>query len=101
MDAVQSYLDKAESQIAEKVTTFFDEAAKELGFSDELVAKARSGLTSSVKSFFARVDKALDGIAGQFSRPPEPPGPGMAPSFDPARIYRPEADRLSALQATA
>lgn len=68
-DAVDGYLDSAEAHLVEKVGSLFDQAAAELGFSGVEVAFAKEHLTSTITSFFSRVDQALNAVQTQFSAP--------------------------------
>jgi hypothetical protein len=65
-DAVDSYLNGAESKLTENVTAFFNQAAAELGFSGEQVDAAREHLTGTIGQFFDRVQAALAGVEAKF-----------------------------------
>ncbi len=65
--AVDGYLNQAEEKLLAKVTEFFDMAAKELGFSGEMVDAAREQLLGTVESFFDRVDTAVEMLQSRFA----------------------------------
>ncbi|MCP4684795.1 MAG: hypothetical protein GY867_05030 [bacterium] len=81
-DAVDGYLDGAEQGLLDKVTTFFDQAAGELGFSGAQVEMAREHLTGTIESFFDRVETAIDGIETQFVPQTQIPEAPEAPEIE-------------------
>jgi hypothetical protein len=74
-DAVDGYLDQSEQAIIDNVTAFFDRAATELGFSETEIAEVRDHLTSTIETFFDRVDSALASVESRFVPQAEIPVP--------------------------
>ncbi len=65
-DAVDSYLDSAESALSADVVQKFDQATSALGFGGAITSAARDQLLGSISGFFSRVDAALDQMARQY-----------------------------------
>ncbi|MBU0983283.1 MAG: hypothetical protein KKA42_05405 [candidate division Zixibacteria bacterium] len=81
-DAVDSYLGDTEQAVLDKVTSFFDQAAAELGFTGDQVAMARDQLTGTIERFFDRVQTAVAGMESKFVSQPQAT-PEISRSFDP------------------
>jgi hypothetical protein len=65
-DAVDAYLNAAESDLLDKALGAFDQAVADLGFSDALAGAVRDHLSDTIEGFFDRVDLALAGMREQF-----------------------------------
>ena len=95
-ETVQSYLDGAEDKLIEKIDTFFENLAAEMGVDTSFLDGARESLISSVDSFFDRVDQAVGSIESRYIESPEEPEPmespgDTEPSTDPEIRYLAEA----------
>lgn len=66
-DAVDSYLGETESNLLDKTVAFFEQAAKELGFSEPMIAMAKDHLVSTIEGFFDRVDQAINKLESVFA----------------------------------
>jgi hypothetical protein len=82
-DAVDSYLNGAETKLTQNVASFFDKAAAELGFSGELVDAAREHLTGTIGQFFDRVQTALASVEAKFLTVTTDPVTGAQPATTP------------------
>jgi hypothetical protein len=65
-NAVDGYLDQAESNLLDKTVAFFEQAATELGFSEPMIAMAKDHLVSTIEGFFDRVDAAINSMESKF-----------------------------------
>ncbi len=65
-DAVDGYLNNAESDMLAKADQFFTMAVEELGFSEQTVSLVKDKLVDSIESFFGRVDEAVSMIASKY-----------------------------------
>ncbi len=102
-DAVDGYLNDAEETLLSRANEFFEMAAADLGFSEDILSMARDHLTGTIDSFFNRVDKAVSGLASMFgAETPEAIAPDPV-YVDPAGIdlYRIGKEVPSANLATA
>ena len=66
-DAVDSYLGDSEAALTDKITAFFDQAATELGFSEDQIAAVKDHLTDTISGFFDRVQAALSQVKTAFA----------------------------------
>jgi len=73
--AVDGYLSDSEAALTEKITQFFDQAARELGFSDEQIAAVKDHLTDTISGFFDRVQAAVDKVELAFAPSVAPVAP--------------------------
>jgi hypothetical protein len=65
-DAVDAYLDQAEEALLQRANEFFDLAASELGYSEEMIASAKAHVVGTIESFFDQVDKAMAAMESFF-----------------------------------
>ncbi len=65
-NAVDAYLNDAEENLLARANKFFEMAAADLGFSENILNMARDHLTGTIDSFFNRVDEAVSGLASMF-----------------------------------
>ena len=72
-DTVGTYLDGAEDKLIEKINTFFDNLASEMGIDSSLLSGAKESLVSNITDFFDRVDQAIGSV--QTSYIPQQPQP--------------------------
>lgn len=82
-DAVDSYLTDSEAALTDKITQFFDQAAAELGFSEEQIAAVKDHLTDTISGFFDRVQESLSKVKTAFA-------PSVAPVVPEAVVPDPE-----------
>ncbi|MEE9554913.1 MAG: hypothetical protein V3W18_11500 [candidate division Zixibacteria bacterium] len=84
-ETVEGYLDGAEDQLIDKIESFFDTMASELGMDSGILASSREALIGSVESFFDRVETAVSSVTARYipnsDEPelPEPPPEVSAP----------------------
>jgi hypothetical protein len=89
-DAVDSYLTDSEAALTDKITQFFDQAATELGFSEEQVAAVKDHLTDTISGFFDRVQEAMSKVETAFA-------PSVSPVAPEAVVPDPEDTQALAL----
>ena len=65
-DAIDEYLNAAESDLSMKAEEFFSMAAEQLGLSGEMVDSAKAQVMDRIDSFFDRVDTALASMESLF-----------------------------------
>lgn len=61
-DAVESYLNQAETKMSASTSEFLAAAGAELGFDGAMLEAAKDHLADSIEGFFGRVQSALDGL---------------------------------------
>lgn len=71
-NAVESYLDGSQQMLTERAAAYFDAAAEELGFSEDLIAIAKDQYLGTIDSFFDRVDESIRSLKSHFVAEPEP-----------------------------
>lgn len=103
-DAVDAYLGNAEGKLIDKVNAFFDMAAEQMGFSEDMVSIAREQMVDSVESFFSRVDTAMNQMEARFvpvgQLPAEEPAiPAQPTEPMPVEPLDPEEDAVSSDEA--
>jgi len=89
-DAVDSYLTDSEAALTDKITQFFEQAAGELGFSEEQIAAVTDHLTDTISGFFDRVQAAVDTVQAAFA-------PSVAPVSPDAVLPTPEDSQALAV----
>ncbi len=85
-ETVQSYLDGAEDKLIEKIDTFFENLAAEMGVDSSLLDNARETMLSSINNFFDEVDNAVGSVKSNYITAPEEPELPEAPDESMAPI---------------
>jgi hypothetical protein len=93
-ETVQSYLDGAEDKLIEKIDTFFQNLAAEMGVDTGFLGSARESLVSSVGAFFEKVDQAISSVESRYLSSPEEPEQ-VEPPPDAEQLPNPEIKQLS------
>ncbi len=92
-EAVQGYLDNAESATIEKVNSFFDSLAEQMGMESEYLNNSRENVLNGIRAFFDEVSQAMDSLADKYidTNPPadQLEEPELADT-DPPPIEEPE-----------
>lgn len=83
-DTVGTYLDGAEEKLIEKINSFFDNLATEMGIDSSLLSSAKETLVSNITNFFDQVDQAINSV--QTSYLPQQPLPEV---IEPPQITEP------------
>jgi hypothetical protein len=85
-DAVQGYFDKAESQTIEKIESFFNKFADELGIEFSALDNSREGVVSNINAFFDEVDQAIGSLKQRYlgRLQPSEPTPEIGQTEEPA-----------------
>ncbi|MCH7879202.1 MAG: hypothetical protein IH914_07810 [candidate division Zixibacteria bacterium] len=65
LDSVDAYLGDSEENLLAKIDEFFNMAGSELGLSPEAIAQAKEQLSSTVVSFFDRVESSISALKNQ------------------------------------
>lgn len=89
-DAVDSYLTDSEAALTDKITQFFQQAATELGFSEDQIAAVTDHLTDTIAGFFDKVQAAVDQVQTAFA-------PSVSPVTPDVVIPTPEDTQTLAL----
>ena len=76
-DMVQGYLDGAEDQLMDKVNSFFENLASEMGVGSEFLDGAQETMVSNIADFFDRVDSAIELSRNRYLPPTEEPAPEL------------------------
>ena len=72
-DTVGTYLDGAEDKLIEKINSFFDSMASEMGIDSSFLGEAKETLVSNITGFFDRVDEAISSVQSRYLPQPTEP----------------------------
>jgi hypothetical protein len=99
-DTVGTYIDGAEDKLIEKINSFFDNLASEMGIDSSLLSGAKESLVYNITDFFARVDEAVSSVETSYL-PQQPPPQTIEPPQNPEPAPQPELVGTSEAMAEA
>jgi hypothetical protein len=99
-DTVDTYLNGAEDKLIEKINSFFDNLASEMGIDSEMLSAAKETLVSNISSFFDKVDLAISSVQANYIAPQTQPTP-IPQATEPISTAANEPDLIGTSEATA
>jgi hypothetical protein len=99
-DTVDTYLNGAEDKLIEKINSFFDNLASEMGIDSKMLSAAKETLVSNISSFFDKVDQAISSVKVNYVAPQTAPTPTI-PTPEPTATTSDEPDLVGTSEALA